>query len=201
MSDVVVNASSSKKLGVKDYIYAGAFAAVYLIAVLAVIMVFGSIPLLYLLCPLTLGVFCGSIYFLAVLKVRKFGVALIISALFACISTGFEPIAFGICIVTALLAEICMLIGKYESKFWYIISYTVFNIGTAANFFRIIYAKDAYIEGVRRMGDEYADKMSKLLAPSWIGFGIIGLAVLGGLIGGFLGTKFVKKHFEKAGVV
>ncbi len=201
MSDVVVNNKETGKLTVKDYIYAGAFAAIYLVGVLVVIGLCGMNPLLYLLCPLFIGLFCGSIYYLAVLKVKKFGIALIISLLFAAISTGFEPVAFAVCIISALLAEIFMLIGKYSSKFWYILSYTVFNIGTAANFIRIIYAKDAYIENVRKMGDEFADKMSSLLGPSWVGYGIIGLALLGGFLGALIGMRFVKKHFEKAGIV
>ena len=42
--------------------------------------------------------------------------ALLMAVLFACIATGFDPIAFSVCIVSALIAEICMALGKYKSK-------------------------------------------------------------------------------------
>jgi len=32
-------------------------------------------------------------------------------------------------------------------------------------------------------------------------FGLIGLALLGGLIGAFIAGKLISKHFEKAGIV
>ena len=198
----IVEKSKTKKLTVKDLIFAGAFAAIYLIAILAIMMLVGSVPILYVMCPGILGVLLGSIYLLSVTKVRKFGTALIIELLFACISTGFDPIAFTVCVVSALLAEICILIGRYKSKLWYAISYVFFNIGTAANFIRIFFAKDAYIENLqKRAGGSFADGMVKLLSPWWSWIMIIGLAVVGGIIGAFIGSKLIKKHFEKAEIV
>jgi energy-coupling factor transport system substrate-specific component len=198
----IVEKSKTKKLTVKDLIFAGAFAAIYLIAVLAIMMLVGTVPILYVMCPGILGVLLGSIYLLSVTKVRKFGTALIIELLFACISTGFDPIAFTVCVVSALLAEICILIGRYKSKLWYAISYVFFNIGTAANFIRIFFAKDAYIENLqKRAGGSFADGMIKLLSPWWSWIMIIGLAVVGGIIGAFIGSKLIKKHFEKAEIV
>ena len=159
----VVEKINSKKLTVKDLIFAGTFAAIYLVAVLGIMMVVGSVPILYLLCPCILGVLLGSIYLLSVTKVRKFGAALIIELLFACISTGFDPIAFSVCVISAVLAEICILIGKYKSKKWYAISYVFFNIGTAANFIRIFFAKDAYIANLQqRAGGAFADEWESI---------------------------------------
>ena len=117
-------------------------------------------------------------------------------------ATGFDPIAFSVCIVSALIAEICMALGKYKSKKMYVISYVFFNFITASNFFRILVAKDAYIAGVRSMiGDDFADGMSRLVTPWWAWIMIVGFAVVGGIIGGLFGSKIVKKHFEKAGIV
>lgn len=69
------------KLKTKDMIYAGAFAALYVVAVLIVMMLVGTIPVIYIACPLLLGIFCGTIYLLSVLKVRKFGATLLIAVL------------------------------------------------------------------------------------------------------------------------
>ena len=84
----------------------------------------------------------------------------------------------------------------------YAISYVFFNIGTAANFIRIFFAKDAYIANIqKRAGGAFADGMIKLLSPWWSWIAIIGLAVVGGIIGAFIASAIIKKHFEKAGIV
>jgi len=198
----VVEVKKATKLNTKDMIYAGAFAALYVVAVLIIMTLFGTVPILYIACPLTLGVFCGAIYLLSVLKVRKFGAALVIALLFACIATGFDPIAFSVCVVAAVLAEICIALGKYRSRKMYVLSYVFFNFITASNFVRILVAKDAYINNVRSyVGDEFANGMNNLVTPWWSWLMIFGFAIAGGVIGGLLGSRLIKKHFEKAGIV
>ena len=68
----------SKKMRTKDLIFAGAFGAIYLVLMLIVVMVGGTIPILYLISPLTVGIVCATVYMLCVMRVRKFGAALII---------------------------------------------------------------------------------------------------------------------------
>ena len=53
---------ADKKMRTRDLIYAGAFGAIYLVVMLAVVMLSGMIPILYLVAPLTVGVVCGTIY-------------------------------------------------------------------------------------------------------------------------------------------
>ena len=69
---------SDKKLRTKDLIYAGAFGAVYIVLMLIVVLGTSAIPVLYILAPFTVGVVCATVYELCVLKVHKFGAALIL---------------------------------------------------------------------------------------------------------------------------
>lgn len=71
----------NRKLTVKALIVAGAFAALYLVVMLIVVMGAGFIPILLLSLPLLLSVVCGPIYMLYVMKVPKRGAVLILSIL------------------------------------------------------------------------------------------------------------------------
>ena len=74
---------SNRKLRTKELIYAGAFGALYIVLMLVIVLGTSMIPVLYLLAPITVGLVCGTVYMLCVLKVKKFGAALILGVLFA----------------------------------------------------------------------------------------------------------------------
>lgn len=54
-----------QKLKTKDFIYAGAFGAVYLILVLLIVTGTGIVPILYILSPLVAGCVCASVFMLS----------------------------------------------------------------------------------------------------------------------------------------
>ena len=91
-------------------------------------MSFGMVPILYIIAPIVVGLVCGTVYLLCVLKVRKFGAALILGILFALMTANGG--LWSICgvIGSALLAELVMLLGKYKSKFMYLLSFVIFNL-------------------------------------------------------------------------
>ncbi len=65
----------------------------------------------------------------------------------------------------------------------------------------LVYAKPSFIQACEiYYGADYAATLDKL-TPSWIILVLIGSAMLGGLIGGLVGSRLLKKHFQKAGVV
>lgn len=66
--------------------YAGAFGAIYIVLMLIVVLAASAIPILYIVAPFTVGVVCATVYELCVLKVRKFGPALILGVLFALVA-------------------------------------------------------------------------------------------------------------------
>ncbi|WP_315897704.1 MptD family putative ECF transporter S component [Xiamenia xianingshaonis] len=196
------NAASSKKLRTRDLIYAGAFGAIYLVVMLIIVMASGMIPVLYLAVPLTVGAVCGTIYEMCVLKVRKFGAALILGILFAlvaCTSEGFVSIVPAI--AAAVLAELIIFLGKYKSKFMYLLSFIVFNLNMACPFIGLQVARDEFLARcVEFYGQDYANQLAAL-APDWIVLVEIGLAIAGGIIGAFIASKLIKKHFQTAGVM
>ncbi|MCR4669799.1 MAG: MptD family putative ECF transporter S component [Saccharofermentans sp.] len=190
-----------KKLRVKDLIFAGAFAAIYVVVMLLIVMVCGTVPVLYLITPLFVGIVCATIYELCVLKVRKFGAALILGILFAVTaSSGYLPGMF-IAIGVALLAELVILIGKYKSKKFFLLSYLVFNLNMVCPFSNLYLNRSSFMAmATEYYGESYANGVAAL-ATSWMPFAQMGLAVLGAAIGVLIASKLIKKHFEKAGIV
>lgn len=190
-----------EKLKTKDLIYAGAFAAIYVVIMMLVVMTSGMIPVLYLLTPLTVGIICGTIYLLYINKVRKFGAILILAALFGII-TGINSLYSVIwSLLMGLIAELIVKAGSYQSKKMFLMSYWVFNLNMIGPFFMLVYAKDTFLKlCAEYYSPEHVEELNRL-TPNWIIFGLAGLAVLGGIIGSLIGSALIKKHFEKAGVV
>lgn len=193
--------SSDRKLQTRDLIYAGAFGAIYLVLMLIIVMGSGMVPILYILSPLTVGIVCGTVYELCVLKVHKFGAALILGILFALVAASSNIVGLICAIVIALIAELIIRAGGYKSKKMYLASFPVFNLNMVCPFSTLVLNRDAFFEkAVGYYGQDYADKVAAL-TPSWIIFALIGLALLGGIIGALIAGRLISRHFEKAGIV
>ena len=50
------------------------------------------------------------------------------------------------------------------------------------------------------MGQEYVDTLERLITYPNMALVYIG-AMVGGIIGAYIGRAFLKKHFEKAGII
>lgn len=193
------------KLKTKDLIYAGAFAALYIIVLFIIVMTFGMIPILYIISPLFVGLISATIYMMYVTKVKKFGAILILAILFGLImSSSGHGLTILICLPIGIIAELVAKAGKYNSKKMFSLSYLVFNITMAAPFCNLYLASEMFIDECNQYyGQDYADAVSNVL--NTFGFGLwaiqAGLAVVGAGIGVVIASKLFKKHFEKAGIV
>ncbi len=187
----------------KDLIYAGAFAAVYLVVMFVAVMLLGFVPMLYLfVSPFAVGVLGAIVYTMYILKVKKFGAITILGLLFGlATTTGGHPYSLICAVPLGLIADFICRMGKYESKKMIAISYMVFNITMIGPFMTLVVAKDAFIASViEYYGQAYGDAIDALATDSLI-FTQAGLAILGAALGMLLANKLLKTHFEKAGVV
>jgi len=193
--------AKSKKMKTKDLIYAGAFGALYIVLMLILVMSSGMVPILYVLAPITVGIFCGTVYELCVLKVRKFGPALIMGVLFALVACSGAWYCMVTAIATSLLAELIIYLGKYKSKKMYLASFVVFNINMSCPYMIMFFSRDFFIQRARDYyGDAYADGLLNLMTPG-LWFYIVGFSIIGGILGALIASKLIKKHFNKAGIV
>ena len=192
---------SDKKLRTKDLIYAGAFGAIYIVLMLIVVLGTSAIPVLYILAPFTVGVVCATVYELYVLKVHKFGPALILGVLFALVACSGNVLGMVLAILAAVAAELIIMAGKYKSKKMFLLSFLAFNLNMVCPYTMLYFHRDEFMaRSVSFYGQAFADELAKY-AINGLAFIQIALALVGAAIGVLIASKLIKKHFEKANIV
>jgi energy-coupling factor transport system substrate-specific component len=191
----------SGKLMTKDYIIAGAFSALYVALLYAVVSVTGFIPLVYLGAPFILSVVLGTVYMLYAAKIPKRWSLMILAALVGLVtSLGGMWFSMLWALLLGLAADLIANSGTPSRK-KYILSYMVFAGTNMGPFWALIIAKQRFLAVCAGYsGQDYADAIDRL-TPWWIIFVFFAMAIAGGLIGGIVGSRILKKHFEKAGIV
>ncbi|GIN74539.1 membrane protein [Bacillus sp. J14TS2] len=190
-----------KKMNTKDYIFAGAFAAMYIVILLAAVMIFGFNPILYLMIPLLAGIILGPVFILYISKVPKKGAILILSILSGLFMSSYSFIPLAIAVIAGVIAEVVLANRGGNIKVKHVIAYSIFNISLIGPFTLLIFARDQFMQtSADYYGEDYVDRISAL-TPDWILIVLVVLAIVGGLIGAMLGQKLNKKHFEQAGIV
>ncbi|MBE5840329.1 MAG: Trep_Strep domain-containing protein [Butyrivibrio sp.] len=193
--------SQKEKLSGKDLINVGIYAAIYLVIMTAISM-FGFIPImmpmLAVLCPLIGGI-TMMLFFT---KVKKYGmitiITVIIGAFLWVTGMGYWPFIFGI--ICGVLADLVAKSGNYASKKKAVLSYGIMSVTIFGCFLPLYLDIDGYFSTRTSFGSEYIEALTKIFQP-WTAPVIFGCSFVFGILGALLGQHFLKKHFEKAGIV
>ena len=155
--------TKTNKLKTKDLIVAGAFAALYVVVLFAVVTVMGFVPILYLIAPFVNSVILGCIYMMYVMKVPKTGAILILSVAVGLLtSTGGVWVSLIWCLALGIVAELIARAGNHKSKKSYILSYVVFACSSMSPFWMLAYAKPAFLQSCEAYyGADYAATLDK----------------------------------------
>lgn len=192
-----------EKLKIKDLVTIGVFTVIYFVLMFLSGMI-GMVPILYLAYPAVAGIITGIVIMLFMAKVQKpwglFILGLICS--FIVIAMGNTYIILIHALISMVIAEFVRKIGGYKSFKYNMLSFTIFNTWICGFLMQILLAKDKVIEmaEIRGMGYDYIMKLIALLNFRNMIFVYIG-AIVGGIIGAYIGKVFLKKHFEKAGII
>lgn len=192
-----------EKLKIKDLVTIGVFTVIYFVLMFLSGMI-GMVPILYLAYPAVAGIITGIVIMLFMAKVQKpwglFILGLICS--FIVIEMGNTYIILIHAVISMVIAEFVRKIGGYKSFKYNMLSFTIFNTWICGFLMQILLAKDKVIEvaETRGMGYDYIMKLIALLNFRNMIFVYIG-AIVGGIIGAYIGKVFLKKHFEKAGII
>lgn len=201
MDGIMTQNSQKEKLSGKDLINIGIYAAIYLVIMTAVSML-GFIPImmpmLSVLCPL----FGGITMMLFFTKVKKFGmitiITVIIGAFLWVTGMGYWPFIFGI--ICGVLADLVAKSGNYTSKKKAVLSHGIMSITIFGCFLPLYLDINEYFATRTSFGSEYIEALTKIFQP-WTAPVIFGCSFVFGIFGALLGQHFLKKHFEKAGIV
>lgn len=190
------------KLNVKDLVMIGVFVVIYFAVMFGVGMM-GMIPILFLVYPTVLGIVGGSIVMLFMAKVQKPWSLFIFGMISPLImfAMGHTYILAVLSLVVMLLAEFIRRQGNYSSFKYNLISYAIFNTWICGSLMQMLLAKEKYMElSMKMMEKDYVLTLERLITYPHMGLVYLG-AILGGIIGAYVGKALLKKHFEKAGIV
>ncbi len=190
------------KLQVKDYITMGIIVAVYFFGFNIIVGVLNamSTKLLFIAQGIA-SIILAPLYMLFIAKVQKkwailtFGV-IITTIMF--VMMGFAwPILFGY--IGVVIAEFIARSGNYKSANKNNISYVFFSywsIGLGL----VYYILGDKLLKAANLTQEQIDKFMINLTSQTLIIGVIVMAFLA-FVGGLIGKKMLKKHFERAGIV
>ena len=110
----------------------------------------------------------------------------------------------GVVVLTTLLglvADAICVSANYHSRVRNVIGYGVFTAWFIGPFLPIFLNSGTYFQQMdQQMGKDYSASMAQLFSPTaTVLFAVVGMVI--GLIGGWIGTKLIDKHFAKAGMV
>ena len=164
----------------------------------------GFIPVLVPLTQFMVGLVTGSVNMLYSTRIKKAGMLfiqqLIVALLFGLTAHGIWIIFTTI--ISAILAEIVLKMGNYNSVKYARFAFVVAAIGGIGNWIPIFIGRDKYIERMLQTGysQDYIDRMMSVL-PQWALVPMTILGMIGTFIGCTIGISILKKHFVKAGMV
>ncbi len=189
-----------KKLQGKDLITVGIFTAIYFVLMFMCGML-GYIPIFYAILPLVVPIVCGIPFMLFLTKVKCFGMVTIMGTISGglMVLTGhtFIPLITGF--VFGLLADLLFMGGKYKSVKASVAGHAVFSLWIVGMLMPFWVMKDSFEAMMAgSMGAEYTQAVFALFQKISWAFPI--MALIGGIIGAFLGFAMLKKHFKRAGI-
>lgn len=190
----------SQKLGARDLINVGIYTAIYFVISLVFSMM-GFIPVLLPLLTVLIPFFCGVPVMLFYTKVKKPGMIFIMAMImgFMMFVTGMGPWPVPMAAVAGILAELVYRKGNYSSGKLAVLSYALFSLWIFGNYIQLFTDYEAYFASRQSFGQEYIDTLHSLL-PLWMSPVLFACCFVFGLLGGLVGRKLLKKHFEKAGI-
>lgn len=192
------------KLNGKDLMNIGIFTAVSVIIGIAVAITVGMIPIGFMMISSIGPIILGIPMMLYFTRIKKFGMILIMQIIngLVMILTGMGPDSLIYGTVLALLAELILRTGKYQSAGKAVFAYAVMGIGGSANYIHWINASAEWLEkSATSFGETYMYTIAGYFEYWWVFPVLVLLSFIGGLIGGVLGRAVLKKHFIKSGLL
>ena len=188
------------KLKIKDLVTIGVFTVLYFVFMFGVGMM-GVIPILFLIYPTVLGIVTGTIIMLFMAKVQKPWALFILGMISPIIMLlgGHTYVIVLHSLVVMFIAEMIRRAGGYKSLKFNMLAFMVFNTWICGSLMQMLLAREKYIELSMMMGKEYVDALIELITYPHMALVYAG-ALIGGLIGAYIGKILLNKHFTKAGI-
>lgn len=103
--------------------------------------------------------------------------------------------------ILGFIGDLVNRAGQFKSKKHFILAYGVFTMWYLSPLLPIFYDSDNYFREIAKYmkSQEYADQMQAIFQPWVIGvWGVVLFFI--GVLGAYIGTRILNKHFVKAGI-
>lgn len=193
------------KLQTRDFISVGIFSLIYA----AVAFIIGGVaqmtPITFPFMPLIVALFTGTVFVLYVAKIPKRGAITILGIIAGILLfiTGVFWMMSAFFVVFGIIADVICASGSFKSFKKNMIAYCLFALSPMGAYVPMAIMPAQFDAFMSKKGDvsSFAGVIDSIGANWWaIPLMLLG-TVLCALIGGYIGKKLLKKHFEKAGIV
>lgn len=195
----------SEKLKTRDFISVGIFSLIYA----AVAFIIGGIaqmtPITFPFMPMIVALFTGSVFMLYIAKIPKKGAVTILGVISGILLfiTGMFWMMTAFFVILGIIADFICASGKFKSFKKNMAAYCLFALSPMGAYVPMAIMPAQFDEFMSKKGDvsSFAGVIDSIGANWWaIPVMLLG-TILCAMIGGFIGKKLLKKHFEKAGIV
>jgi len=193
--------SDNNTMKVKDIIFTAIFSVLLFICIFAFAIIMGMNPISMFFAHAVGSIPAGIIYMYMRQKTLKKGSIVLMAVLVAVISFALGigwTAALGI-LIGGILAELITAAGGYKSKVKNVIGYVAFiTCFWAGQMSIMILSTKSYEASALKQGmtQEYVSSMIEFINGPMF-FVALAVTIIGAIIGGMLGIKVFKKHFEK----
>ena len=195
----------NNSLQTKDYISIGVFSLIYFVIAFGIGGIAQMTPVTFPLMPMIVALFAGSIFMLYTAKIPKRGAVSILGILAGILLfiTGMFWMMSAFFVVFGFIADYIITSGKFKSFKRNLTAYCIFAIAPMGAYIPMVVMPVQFDKFMQRKGNfsSFAGVIKSIGFNWWAIPAMILGTVICGAIGGFIGKKLLRKHFEKAGIV
>ncbi|PLS32054.1 transporter [Bifidobacterium margollesii] len=195
--------TAGTKLGTRDYIFIGVYAALYFVLIAIAAAVVQPLPFGMPFMGFACGILGGIPYMLTLAKSRRFGAITILGILLALLMGVIHGNVYTIvtAVVAAIAADLIAKVGGYRRMTLNVLSAGVFNLWNLGLFLPFYIGRNDYLASMIAKKGETATMQMAGLFPGWMLPVLVALGIVGGLIGAWIARSVMRRHFERAGLV
>lgn len=195
----------TNSLRTENFITIGVFSLIYF----AVAFIIGGIaqmtPITFPFMPMIVAIFTGSVFMLYAAKTPKKGAVFILGILAGLLLfiTGMFWMMSVFFIVLGFIADRVAASGNFKSFRKNLTAYCIFALAPMGAYLPMAIMPAQFDEFMRKKGNvsSFSDIIHSIGANWWAIPAMLLGTLICAIIGGMIGKKLLKKHFEKAGIV
>ncbi|WP_329886219.1 MptD family putative ECF transporter S component [Pseudoramibacter faecis] len=196
---------NENRLQTRDYISIGVFSLIYFVIAFVIGGIAQMTPVTFPFMPMIVALFAGSVFMLYTAKIPKRGSLSILGILAGILLfvTGMFWMMSAFFIVFGFIADYICSTGNFKSFRRNLLAYCIFALSPMGAYIPMAIMPAQFDAFMRKKGNvsSFEGIIHAIRVNWWIIPLMISGTILCAVIGGLIGKKLLKKHFEKVGII